>query len=208
MGEVFADTVAFNQPLAWDTLSVTFMGVVFYNAVAFNQPLVWDTSSVTDMNSMFYNTQAFAQELYAWDVRAVTEFGAMFMDSRMSAEALPGDPGFGRACRLHHSWKAQNNDWDPGTAGLVVDASELDLSLCTPHLVPHNASSTGDPHLAFAHGGTADFRGCEGCYFNLLSTQDLLVNARTSLASFKLNNSTVHGSFLTEVHLAWHDAPA
>jgi len=42
----------------------------------------------------------------------------------------------------------------------------------------------------------------------MLSTQDLLVNMRMSLASFELNNSTVHGSFLTEVHLAWHDAPA
>ena len=43
---------------------------------------------------------------------------------------------------------------------------------------------------------------------NLLSTQDLLVNARTSLATFELKGSTVHGSFLTEVHIAWHDAPA
>jgi len=42
----------------------------------------------------------------------------------------------------------------------------------------------------------------------MLSTQDLLVNVRTSLATFELKGSTVHGSFLTEVHVAWHDAPA
>ena len=94
------------------------------------------------------------------------------------------------------------------TAHLVAFPSELGLSLCAPHLVPLEASSTSDPHLALAHGGTADFRGCEGCYFNMHSTQDLLINVRTSLATFELKNSTVHGSFLTEVHLAWHDAPA
>ena len=42
----------------------------------------------------------------------------------------------------------------------------------------------------------------------MLSTQDLLVNVRTPLATFELKGSTVHVSFLTEVHLAWHDAPA
>jgi len=228
---MFAETSAFNQPLAWDTSSVTKMGAMFFNAYAFNQSLAWDTSSVADMAGMFSGTaafnqplawdtlsvtqmfdmfsfaSAFAQELDAWDVGAVTNFDTMFQDSRMRAEAVPGGPGFGRACRIHYSWKEQNAAWDPVAAMLVADASELASSLCAPHLVPLEASSSGDPHLAFAHGGTADFRGCEGCYFNLLSTQDLLVNARTSLATFELKGSTVHGSFLTEVHIAWNDAP-
>jgi len=162
---------------------------------------------VTNMNNMFYANTAFAQELEMWNVSLVTNFARMFKASRMASDAVSGGPGFGRACRIHHSWKAQTDDWDPVAAYLVADAAELERSLCAPHLAS-GASSTGDPHLAFAHGGTADFRGCEDCYFNLLSTQDLLVNVRTLLATFELKGSTVHGSFLTEVHLAWHDAPA
>ena len=45
---------AFNQPLSFDTSSVTDMGGVFYGASAFNQPLSLDTSSVTNMFAMFY----------------------------------------------------------------------------------------------------------------------------------------------------------
>jgi len=121
----------------------------------------------------------------------------------MQTEAVPGGPGFGRACRIHHSWKAQNAIWDPVAAGLVSDVALLDLSECAPHLSPLSpASSTGDPHLAFAHGGTADFRGCEGCYFNMLSMQDLLVNVRTSLATFELKGSTVHG-WLYGYQIGW-----
>jgi len=227
MGDMFREASAFNQPVAWDTSSVTKMNGMFAQATSFNQPLQWDTSSVTIMSVMFYQANAFAQELEHWDVGAVTNFGNMFWMSRMSAEAVPGGPGVGRACRIHHSWQAQNGYWDPVGAQLVADAGELDLSICAPHLVrpppsappapspppaspppPGGASSTGDPHLVLAHGGRADFRGCEGCYFNRLSTQDVLINARTSLATFELKGSTVHGYFLTEVHLAWHDAPA
>ena len=44
---------AFNQPLSFDTSSVTKMGNMFNTAAAFNQPLSFDTPSVTDMNNMF-----------------------------------------------------------------------------------------------------------------------------------------------------------
>ena len=44
---------AFNQPLSFDTSSVTNMGVMFYYASAFNRPLSFDTSNVTTMGSMF-----------------------------------------------------------------------------------------------------------------------------------------------------------
>ena len=132
---MFRDATAFDQPLAWDTSSVRGIDFMFDEATAFNQPLAWDTSSVTDMGAMLQGTPAFAQELDAWDVGAVTKFGAMFMDSRMSTEAVSGGIGFGRACRIHHSWKAQNDAWNPVTAGLVANEAELDLSLCAPHVV-------------------------------------------------------------------------
>ena len=50
---MFSHASAFNQPLSFDTSSVTDMGYTFYPALAFNQPLSLDTSRVTDMGSMF-----------------------------------------------------------------------------------------------------------------------------------------------------------
>ena len=43
----------FNQPVGFDTSSVTAMEGMFYRAAAFNQPLSFDTSSVFDMYYMF-----------------------------------------------------------------------------------------------------------------------------------------------------------
>jgi len=44
---------AFNQPLSFDTSSVTTMGYMFHSASVLNQPLSFDTSSVTTMYGMF-----------------------------------------------------------------------------------------------------------------------------------------------------------
>merc|ERR1719424_1912846 len=43
----------FNQPLSFDTSSVTDMFGMFQYAYKFNQPLSFDTSSVTSMTEMF-----------------------------------------------------------------------------------------------------------------------------------------------------------
>ena len=60
-----------------------------------------------------------------------------------------------------------------------------------------------DPHLHFAHGGTADFRGLDGQLYNFFSAPNLAVNLKTEHAVFKLNEGllTVNGSFITEFHL-------
>jgi len=60
-----------------------------------------------------------------------------------------------------------------------------------------------DPHLAFPHGGTADFRGRHGVFYNFFSSPGFAVNVKTEDATFKLRNSKliVDGSFITEVHL-------
>ena len=89
------------------------------------------------------------------------------------------------------------------TAGLVADAAELELSLCAPYLA--GGALQGDPHLGLAHGGKVDFRGCDGCLFNFLSTRDVTVNARLRAATFALRGSEVHGTFVTEVHVATLD---
>jgi len=202
---MFNGAAAFNQPVGdWNTSAATIMFRLFFEADRFNQPLAsWDTSSVTIMRFLFYRALDFAQELEAWDVRMVTDFAYMFKYSRMASEAVSGGPGFGRACRLHHSWKAQPACWDPVDAGLVANAAELDLSLCAPYLA--GGALQGDPHLGLAHGGKADFRGCDGCLFSFLSTRDVSVNARLRAATFTLRGSEVHGTFVTEVHVATLD---
>ena len=65
-----------------------------------------------------------------------------------------------------------------------------------------------DPHLAFANGGRADFRGRNGMFYNFLSAPDLAVNVKIEDAKFLLANTmsaekkvTVDGSFITEVHI-------
>ena len=60
-----------------------------------------------------------------------------------------------------------------------------------------------DPHLSFAYGGTADFRGRHNTLYNFLSTPHLSVNIRTDESVFQLHGGalTVNGTFLTEAHL-------
>ena len=42
-----------------------------------------------------------------------------------------------------------------------------------------NGGAQQDPHLHFAHGGRADFRGQHGAYYNFFSAPGLAVNVKT-----------------------------
>ena len=66
-----------------------------------------------------------------------------------------------------------------------------------------------DPHISFAHGGFADFRGRNGQLYNFFSAPGLSVNVKTEDARFVLNNGrlTVDGSFITEVHVVARVGP-
>ena len=63
------------------------------------------------------------------------------------------------------------------------------------------ALSCQDPHLTLAHGGKTDFRGKNNTIYNFLTAQNVSLNIKTELADFKLGELTVHGSFMTEIHL-------
>jgi len=67
------------------------------------------------------------------------------------------------------------------------------------------ASGNKDPHLNFAHGGTADFRGRDKTYYNFFSAPNLSVNVMTEDATFVINDDrgslTVDGSYITQVHI-------
>ena len=71
---------------------------------------------------------------------------------------------------------------------------------------PVSAASGGlkqDPHLHFAHGGRADFRGRHRAIYAFFSAPGLAVNVRTENATFRIHKDrlTVDGSFVTEAHL-------
>ena len=71
-----------------------------------------------------------------------------------------------------------------------------------PSIPPPNAPGVGsyqDPHLQFAHGGVADFRGTHNDYYNFLSVPNLSVNVKVENATFWYGNTEVHGSFMTEM---------
>ena len=89
MGQMFMLASAFNQPLSFDTSSVTDMASMFVRASAFNQPLNLDTSSVTSMTSMFNYASAFNQPL-SFDISSVTGMQWMFdgTDSLSDANKL------------------------------------------------------------------------------------------------------------------------
>jgi len=82
----------------------------------------------------------------------------------------------------------------------VVLASE---SCATPidQFCSLSAGSNQDPHLHFAHGGSADFRGENGKHYALLSAPGIHFAARTRESDFILPNGPVlvHGTFFTEV---------
>ena len=93
---------------------------------------------------------------------------------------------------------------DAATTGTAFGASVSEPS------VSQSAVSTAigggakqDPHLHFAHGGTADLRGRDGAYYNFFSAPGISLNVRTEDATFMLHGGklTVDGSFITEAHL-------
>ena len=66
-----------------------------------------------------------------------------------------------------------------------------------------------DPHINFAHGGSADLRGRHNAHYNFLSAPEFSVNVKIEDAVFRMHNGalTINGSFLTEAHVTAHFAP-
>lgn len=80
--EMFAYVAMFNQPLAWNTRSVTDMPGIFAFAGAFDQDIGgWNVREVRDMSAMFEGALAFSRDIGSWDVRNVTSMANMFADA-------------------------------------------------------------------------------------------------------------------------------
>jgi len=67
---------------------------------------------------------------------------------------------------------------------------------CTSTAAP--VSANGDPHLSFAHGGIAHFRGADHGVFNFLSAPNVSFNIETEDATYStaFSNRTINGSFM------------
>ena len=96
---------------------------------------------------------------------------------------------------------------EPRARAHVVFAALCALGL-TARVASQCANMKKDPHLAFARGGRADFRGRDGKYCCFLSAPRLAINIKTEDATFRLHNLydkggtlVVDGSFITEAHL-------
>jgi len=81
-----------------------------------------------------------------------------------------------------------------------------------PPLTPPYEKLEKDPHLHFAHGGRADFRGRDGQLYNFFSAPNIAVNLRIENATFELHHPdgstlVVDGSFVTEMHLTARVGP-
>ena len=87
--------------------------------------------------------------------------------------------------------------------GRVVALLALLLPLLFLQLVwGQCASGNKDPHLNFAHGGTADFRGRDKTYYNFFSAPNASTAVLTTKSDFmqKGGEQTVHGSHLTAAY--------
>jgi hypothetical protein len=88
-----------------------------------------------------------------------------------------------------------------GIAGIGGSTCLL-TSTCTPPTTPDLTYITGDPHIRFAHGGYADFRGVNNTYYVLLSAPGVQFAALTTDTEFLLPRPQfVKGSFFTRA--AW-----
>ena len=72
-----------------------------------------------------------------------------------------------------------------------------------PYVSSGGSGGSGDPHLVFAHGGKADFRGTHRGWYAFVSSPGLQFNLMFQEVDFWLDTPTglrqlVHGSFITE----------
>ena len=82
MRDMFNGAASFDQPLDWNTSSVTNMAAMFRGADSFNGNITkWDTSSVTNMVAMFSNAGSFNGSITKWDTSSVTSMGSMFSNA-------------------------------------------------------------------------------------------------------------------------------
>lgn len=121
-----------------------------------------------------------------------------------------------QTCAYHRDWAISNFSKSSLACARSHDAlsacchSNVVQSVLVTNVVVGETSTHGtyarqDPHLRFAHGGEADFRGRDGAIWNFLSSERVSLNVRTLNASFLLRDVLVHGSFITDAYIVSTD---
>lgn len=67
-------------------------------------------------------------------------------------------------------------DGDQATAAAIFGVAGFSSGTAS---VTSSGGADKDPHLAFPHGGKADFRGRNGIYYSFLSSPGFAVNVKT-----------------------------
>mmetsp|Transcript_21774 Transcript_21774/g.38420 ORF Transcript_21774/g.38420 Transcript_21774/m.38420 type:complete len:779 (-) Transcript_21774:401-2737(-) len=71
----------------------------------------------------------------------------------------------------------------------------------SPDAPPVQAGIILDPHLSFAHGGKADFKGVHNSWYNFLSAKNVSLNLFFVHADFNNAHRVVHGSHMQQLAL-------
>lgn len=84
---------------------------------------------------------------------------------------------------------------------VIGNLTRTNFVICEGNVSLYGTQARQDPHLTFAHGGVADFRGRDNALWNFLSAQGVSLNVRTRDATFRLRDTIVHGSFLVDAYI-------
>jgi surface protein len=109
---MFQNCISFNQPIAFDTASVTNMSSMFSECIHFNQMVDLDTSNVVDMAHMFDTCLALNEKL-DFDTSNVQNMNYMFNECRNFNQNISGwdvsnvvqHTGIFRSCGIENIFK-------------------------------------------------------------------------------------------------------
>ena len=93
--------------------------------------------------------------------------------------------GFGQSFKMSSGWRQ-------------------DMMFVVPKKGEGGGGAAGDPHVHFAHGGQADYRGEDDAIVCFFSAPGIALNIKTEDATFTppwWRDTTIDGSYITEAHL-------
>tara|TARA_B100001989_G_C24535769_1_gene464284 strand:+ start:286 stop:1677 length:1392 start_codon:yes stop_codon:yes gene_type:complete len=98
-------------------------------------------------------------------------------------------------------WRSRADGLKTNQGGTcTVGQSSFSWTVVSPPSPPA-ATSNQDPHLVFANGARADFRGYDDGYFNFISYPHMSLNIRTQKSTFNVRGVVVEGTFITEAFI-------
>eukprot|EP00964_Phaeocystis_antarctica_P076161 scaffold47076_cov55-Phaeocystis_antarctica.AAC.1 len=156
MYQIFLNAAVFNQPLNFDTSSVTNMAYMFNGASAFDQPLSFDTPSVTTMYAMFYRASAFNQPL-SFDTTSVTTMNHMFSGATSLSAANKLLIRCAWAGTSAFASAGYGSSWGPGTCpATFTDKASLKTAVQAYNANPTAATATYGPVANWDVSGITD----------------------------------------------------